>query len=115
MREKAHKQRRFRALYPFNSIYCLRRFSTNFCPKQTPKTPRNGGAFISGGQPSRRASIFDCPIPIYLRRSEGPASPQVADKHFILRVSLPENRRPLDMHELMGADDSIEFHCDGSD
>jgi hypothetical protein len=22
---------------------------------------------------------------------------------------------PLDMHELMSADDSIEFHCDGAD
>jgi hypothetical protein len=40
---------------------------------------------------------------------------QHADKHFILRVSLPENRRPLDMHELMSAYDSIEFHCDAAD
>jgi len=36
-----------------------------------------------------------------------------ADKHFILRVSLPKKRRTLDMHELMRGDDSIEFHCDG--
>jgi hypothetical protein len=38
---------------------------------------------------------------------------QQADKHFILRVSLPKNMGPLDVHELMSADDSIEFHCDG--
>src|ERR1051326_5330323 len=40
---------------------------------------------------------------------------QQADKHFILGVGLPKNSRTLDMHKLVSANDSVEFHCVGAD